>query len=196
MYGEPEYGQEENPDMETDPMTGRLRPRQKSAPQVSIDGHVDANPSPVMGGEGNTGQSQEDVPFLMNPRRAMPAQPGVGGNIDYNPSPTYGEDRNHQAWLLDDDPGIARENDPRYRLVKPDPGAPNSPNQLLDFYINSAIDGIANGDKIVASQMVGAAKTLINMVKVNAEKSRNAVMLQKLETYTKTVAQIELTINS
>lgn len=169
---------------------------QKEQPSVGESGHVDSNPSPVVGGEGNSGQSSEDIPFLANPRKAMPAQPGAGGRVDYNPSPTYGEDRNHQSWILDDDPGIAKENDPRYRLVKPDPGAPNSPNQLLDYYINNAIDSIANGDKVVASQMAGAAKTLINMVKMKAEKSKDAVMLQKLETYTKTVAQIEQTINS
>jgi hypothetical protein len=198
MYGTPEYGSDdENPDMERDPLTGRLRPRQKEAPQIGEGGHVDSNPSPVVGGEGGTGKPQDDdVPFLMNPRRAMPAQPGAGGNIDFNPSPTYGEERNHQVWLLDDDPGIAKENDPRYRLVKPDPGTPNSPNQLLDYYIGNAIDSIANGDKVAASQMVGAAKTLIDMVKVRAVKAKNEVMLQKLKTYSETVAKIEQTINS
>jgi hypothetical protein len=142
-----------------------------------------------------SGTSQDDVPFLARPRQ-VPAQPGAGGNLDFNPSPDPMSGRNYATALLDDDPGIAKENDPRYRLVKPDPGAPNSPNQLLDFYINKAIDAIGTGDKVTASQMVGAAKTLVTMVKVNAEKVKNVPMLQKLEPYDKTIAQIEKTINS
>lgn len=193
MYGEPEYG-----DTNEDPFHPKVRmpasaQPQKAQPQVGEGGHVDSNPSPAMGSVGDT---LDEVPFLANPRRAMPAQAGVAMQIDYNPSPNVMGDRNYQSAILDDDPGIAKENDPRYRLVKPEPGAPNAPNQLLDYYINSAIDAIGNSNKVVAGQMIGAAKTLVTMVKVNAEKTNNAVMLQKLETYGATIAQIEKTINS
>jgi hypothetical protein len=192
--GTPEYGQDES----EDPWHPKVRmppskEPQKEQPAVGEDGHVDSNPSPVMGVE--SGTSQDDVPFLARPRQ-VPAQPGAGGNLDFNPSPDPMSGRNYATALLDDDPGIAKENDSRYRLVKPDPGAPNSPNQLLDFYINKAIDAIGTGDKVTASQMVGAAKTLVTMVKVNAEKVKNVPMLQKLEPYDKTIAQIEKTINS
>ena len=139
--------------------------------------------------------SPDDVPFLANPTRMLPQSGETGGRVDSNPSPDFSGERNHQSWLLNDDPGVADENNPNYRLVKSEPNAPQGANALIEHYIEQAITAVSNGDKVTAAQMAGAAKTLISMVIVQAKKGNNPTAgIQKMEAYNATVAKIEASV--
>ena len=183
IYGTIDYGQDDNQDPN--------QPATRRQAQPGADGHVDSNPSPVMGNA-----TPEEAPFMANPRRGAPAQPQAGGQVDFNPSPDMGGERNHQVWLLEDDPGIAREDDPNYRLVKPAPGAPQGPNALIEHYIEQGITALSNNDRVVCAQMLGAAKTLISMGMVQAKKANDASRIQKMDDYTATVGKVESSLNS
>lgn len=182
MYGEPEYEEATN-------VPDEFKPKQpiKAQPTVGADGHVDSNPSPVMG---NVNDVDDDVPFIANPRRVAPVNQA---DMDFNPSPTFGDDRRHQSWVLDDG-GNRKENDPNYRLVST-PTVPGG-NALVDHYIEEAITKLGNGDKVGASQQISGAKTLVMMVKVQAERVKNQQIIGKMDDYLKTIANIETTINS
>jgi len=195
MYGEPEYygtGDEEHRVQEAEEIPQSEELPRRRQPRVGEGGHVDSNPSPMMGG--NEIDTIDEIPFIADPKRmAQLAAKSPNGSSDWNPSPTTGE-RRHEATLLDDSPGVAREDDPKYRLPK----LANVPggNALIEHYIEAAISALGNGDKVGAAQQVSAAKTLVMMVRVQAEKTKNQPTLQKMDNYLKSVSQIETTINS
>jgi len=195
MYGTPEYGQDDD---SQDPYHLRVKlppPKEpaKEQSQVGVDGHVDNNPSPVMG----TDSGADEQPFIADPYRMMQAAAArAPAQNDFNPSPDFGGERRHQSSLLDD-PGInkAIEDNPAYKLPKMAP-MPAGGNALIEHYLEEAMTGLGNGDKVHASQMVMAAKTLVMMVRVQAERTKNELVLAKMKTYLETCAKVEQTINA
>jgi hypothetical protein len=190
IYGEAEYGQDNEPE---DPLHPRVKmppPRepQKAQPEVGQSGHVDSHPSPLMGGE----NGPEEKPFLANPGRI--ARAGVE-SIDFNPSPLMGEDRRHESTLVDD-AGInkAVEDNPAYRLPKMRP-MPAGGNALVEHYLEQAITALGNSDKITANDMLLSAKTLVNMIKMQAEKMKDEITKRKMVDYLATCSKVEKAIN-